>query len=131
MPLLLSSDLYRQIQHHAEKEYPKECCGLGFSSKESPDVVFEILECKNVQDDFHREDSLQYPRTSKNAYLIDPLQLLEAHHRIPLCDLEPGTKTKLSDLAMVCANCHRMLHRGNPWPTVDKLKLKIEAKKLK
>jgi predicted HNH restriction endonuclease len=56
---------------------------------------------------------------------------IEAHHRIPLCDLEPGTKTKLSDLAMVCANCHRMLHRGNPWPTVDGLKQKIEAAKMK
>ena len=56
---------------------------------------------------------------------------IEVHHRIPLCDLEPGTKTKLSDLAMVCANCHRMLHRGNPWPTVDELKKKIEAAKLK
>lgn len=56
---------------------------------------------------------------------------IEAHHRIPLCDLQPGMKTKLSDLAMVCANCHRMLHRGNPWPTVDGLKQKIEAAKMK
>jgi predicted HNH restriction endonuclease len=56
---------------------------------------------------------------------------IEAHHRIPLCELESGTKTKISDLAMVCANCHRMLHRGNPWPTIDALKLKIEAAKSK
>ena len=56
---------------------------------------------------------------------------IEVHHKIPLCDLDPGTKTKLSDLAMVCANCHRMLHRGNPWPTVDGLKQKIEAAKTK
>lgn len=56
---------------------------------------------------------------------------IEAHHWIPLCDLEPGTKTKVSDLAMVCANCHRMLHRGNPWPTVDGLKRKMEAAKIK
>ncbi len=47
---------------------------------------------------------------------------IEAHHRIPLRDCQPGHKTKTSDLAMVCANCHRMLHRGNPWPTVEELK---------
>lgn len=55
---------------------------------------------------------------------------IEVHHRIPLCNLEPGTKTKLSDLAMVCANCHRMLHQGNPWPTVDTLKQSFEAAKI-
>lgn len=54
---------------------------------------------------------------------------IEAHHRIPLRDLQPGTITKLSDLAMVCANCHRMLHRGNPWPTVEELKARFEVLK--
>lgn len=52
----------------------------------------------------------------------------EVHHKIPLCDLEPDTKTMLSDLVMVCANCHRMLHRGNPWPTVAELRKKIPQK---
>jgi predicted HNH restriction endonuclease len=56
---------------------------------------------------------------------------IEVHHRIPLRDLKPGAKTKLSDLAMVCANCHRMLHRGHPWPTVEGLKYKINAAKNK
>ena len=39
---------------------------------------------------------------------------LEAHHKIPLCKLDElqGTQTTVSDLAMVCANCHRMLHRS-------------------
>lgn len=36
---------------------------------------------------------------------------IEAHHRIPLADLEGETKTELKDLALVCSNCHRMLHR--------------------
>lgn len=39
---------------------------------------------------------------------------LEAHHKIPLSQLDEiqGTQTTVSDLAMVCANCHRMLHRS-------------------
>jgi predicted HNH restriction endonuclease len=54
---------------------------------------------------------------------------IEVHHRIPLRDLQPGMKTKLSDLAMVCANCHRMLHRGNPWPSIEELKEKLRSHK--
>jgi 5-methylcytosine-specific restriction protein A len=37
---------------------------------------------------------------------------IEAHHKRPVSTLKVGEKTKLSDLALVCANCHRMLHRG-------------------
>lgn len=44
----------------------------------------------------------------------------EVHHRTPLHD-SGQTKTKLEDLAVLCANCHRMIHRGNPWLTVDAL----------
>ena len=37
---------------------------------------------------------------------------MEVHHRTPVSELAAGAKTRLSDLALVCANCHRMLHRG-------------------
>jgi 5-methylcytosine-specific restriction protein A len=36
---------------------------------------------------------------------------IEAHHRRPVSTLIKGEKTRLADLALVCANCHRMLHR--------------------
>ena len=36
---------------------------------------------------------------------------IEAHHRVPLSDLDGESKTELKDLALVCSNCHRMLHR--------------------
>ncbi|MHA0318787.1 HNH endonuclease [Sphingomonas melonis] len=36
---------------------------------------------------------------------------IEVHHTKPVHMLEPGTKTKLADLALLCANCHRMAHR--------------------
>ncbi len=37
---------------------------------------------------------------------------IECHHSVPLSRLAPGQTTKVSDLALVCANCHRMLHKG-------------------
>jgi 5-methylcytosine-specific restriction protein A len=36
---------------------------------------------------------------------------IEVHHLRPVHRLVAGTKTKLSDLALLCANCHRMAHR--------------------
>lgn len=41
---------------------------------------------------------------------------VEAHHTKPLSSLEErGGITRVEDLALVCANCHRMLHRRRPW----------------
>jgi 5-methylcytosine-specific restriction endonuclease McrA len=35
----------------------------------------------------------------------------EAHHLVPLGKVKKCVMTKVEDLATVCANCHRMLHR--------------------
>ena len=36
----------------------------------------------------------------------------EAHHTMPVSQLDGTAKTKFADLMLVCSNCHRMLHRG-------------------
>ena len=45
---------------------------------------------------------------------------IEVHHVRPLHD-SGETQTRLSDLALLCANCHRMCHR-TPWVTPDELR---------
>ena len=45
----------------------------------------------------------------------------ECHHSKPVSELKPGEKTKLTDLRIVCANCHRMIHRVRPWKTVAQI----------
>lgn len=45
----------------------------------------------------------------------------ECHHRLPLSQMDGEVTTKLIDLAIVCANCHRMLHR-RPFYTVERLR---------
>ena len=48
---------------------------------------------------------------------------IEAHHSIPIAQIESGTKLRVTDLRMVCANCHRMLHRRRDhWITLRELK---------
>ncbi|PAJ85844.1 hypothetical protein DF011_05315 [Burkholderia ubonensis] len=50
---------------------------------------------------------------------------IEAHHRRPVHQLDGTKKTKASDLALVCSNCHRMLHRAAPQMSVEELRAKL------
>jgi 5-methylcytosine-specific restriction protein A len=47
---------------------------------------------------------------------------IEVHHTNPLALSQPDRKTKLSELAVVCSNCHRMLHRRG-LITLDQLRV--------
>ena len=43
------------------------------------------------------------------------------HHLKPLVDRESPSETSLDDLAVVCTNCHSMIHRGGKCRSLDKL----------
>jgi len=47
---------------------------------------------------------------------------IEAHHTVPISELKGEVKTKVEDIALVCSNCHRMLHRKRPWLKMPELK---------
>ena len=50
-------------------------------------------------------------------------KFMEAHHRKPLSSLKPeGEKVHAADYALICANCHRMIHRFSPWWTVEEFR---------
>jgi hypothetical protein len=47
---------------------------------------------------------------------------IECHHTKPVATLAEGHKTHIDDLALVCANCHRIIHRDRKWPSIAELK---------
>ncbi len=47
---------------------------------------------------------------------------IECHHRTPLPQLQRDQPTRLTDLALVCSNCHRMLHRGGGVRSIEELR---------
>ncbi|KAB0537054.1 5-methylcytosine-specific restriction protein A [Pseudochrobactrum saccharolyticum] len=51
---------------------------------------------------------------------------IEVHHLLPLHELTEARANRLEDLALVCANCHRMLHASRPWLTLEGLKYLIK-----
>jgi 5-methylcytosine-specific restriction protein A len=52
----------------------------------------------------------------------------ECHHLIPLSELDMEKTVRLSDLAIVCANCHRMLHRRDEVLSILELKKHLKRK---
>jgi 5-methylcytosine-specific restriction enzyme A len=46
---------------------------------------------------------------------------IECHHKTPLHVGGEAPRT-ISDLALLCSNCHRMIHTKPPWPTPDELR---------
>lgn len=74
------------------------------------------LECDVCQMDFHR------------VYGKLGLGFIEAHHTTPVSKLNGTVKTKVSDLALVCSNCHRMLHRGTNLLSIEQLKVLVNEK---
>jgi 5-methylcytosine-specific restriction protein A len=47
---------------------------------------------------------------------------IECHHLKPLADDDQERETKLEDVAVVCANCHRMIHRAGALRSIKEMK---------
>lgn len=43
---------------------------------------------------------------------------IEGHHTIAVSEMSTEHKTKVEDIAMLCSNCHKMIHKKRPWLTM-------------
>jgi len=50
----------------------------------------------------------------------------EVHHLTPLAQADGVVKTTLDDLAILCSNCHRIIHRTNPMINISALRKTVE-----
>ncbi len=81
---------------HKVRERDKKIVRL---KKEEAMDLYGRLYCEVCIFDFHRT----YGDIGKG--------FIECHHTTPLAAFKAETNTTLKDLALVCSNCHRMLHR--------------------
>ena len=54
---------------------------------------------------------------------------IEAHHLTPLSSLPEGKAQKFNpkdDFRVLCANCHKMVHRKNPPYTIEEIKAELK-----
>lgn len=54
---------------------------------------------------------------------------IEAHHIIPISKLKGERKTTIKEIALVCSNCHRMLHAGDKLLSVEDIQSIINDRK--
>ena len=54
----------------------------------------------------------------------------ECHHLFPVAQLQGQQSTKIQDLAIVCANCHRMIHRSRPMLSIEELRAIVHGKRV-
>ena len=95
----------RLLRHYAYERDPK-------LRKKKIDRVLAAsgcLECEVCGFDFERT----YGERGKH--------FAEVHHKVPL-HVSAETTNGLDDLAVLCANCHRMIHRGPEWLTPAELR---------
>lgn len=52
---------------------------------------------------------------------------IEAHHVVPVSELKGRRATRIDEIALVCSNCHRMLHRNRPWLSISELKRHLNS----
>ncbi|WP_299003804.1 EVE domain-containing protein [uncultured Shewanella sp.] len=96
---------YRIRAHKLKERDPK----LVRKAKESFVKEHNRLFCEACGYDFSKRYGFSYA---------------EAHHKKPLHLLKAGEKTKVSDLGILCANCHRAVHMidaEDPWLELLKL----------
>jgi putative restriction endonuclease len=53
---------------------------------------------------------------------------IEAHHVLPLSQIQNEVNTKIKDIVLLCSNCHRIIHRKRPWLNKNELKSLIKHK---
>lgn len=74
------------------------------------DEKYGRIYCENCEFDFYKK----FGERGRG--------FMEVHHKVPLAGLLPNTITYLDDLLLLCANCHRMVHRRQPDLTPDQLR---------
>lgn len=47
---------------------------------------------------------------------------IEAHHKVPIEELQPDSITRVDEMAMVCASCHRIIHSQKPCLTIEEVR---------
>lgn len=64
----------------------------------------------------------------EKTYGYDGRDFIEGHHTIAVSEMPPEYKTKPEEIALLCSNCHRMIHKKRPWLTMKDLKKLLNKK---
>ncbi|MBQ8879000.1 MAG: M67 family metallopeptidase [Lachnospiraceae bacterium] len=67
--LILQNDAMEKIRFYAQKEYPKECCGIMLGRRFGEQrIVYKVIPTRNMMDE----------RRITTCFLINPLEIVKA-----------------------------------------------------
>ena len=72
--LQISSYVLDMMIYHAERDYPRESCGMVIGPKGQSKAI-GVFPIKNLQDELHGKDPQRYPRNAQTAYHMDPREI--------------------------------------------------------
>jgi proteasome lid subunit RPN8/RPN11 len=72
----IPESLLSEIIAQAEREYPEECCGVILGDLADPKRWTRVRAFANQQRQRHETDPAAFPKTAREAYWMDPEELL-------------------------------------------------------
>ena len=66
-------------------------------------------------------------RFQKHTYGSLGESFIECHHTVPIATIDQDHETKLEELALLCSNCHRMIHAAPELLRLEQLAALVEA----
>jgi proteasome lid subunit RPN8/RPN11 len=63
------------MQDQAFASYPGECCGLLFARAGQDETATRAVPLDNLADRFHAMDPVEYPRTSRDAFMVNEAKM--------------------------------------------------------
>ncbi len=116
----LSVDEFNRINNLWESENDS----IKYEGKEGK-ILHRVHQIRERDQKLKEEFMLNFLKKHKKLFCelcgLDPKKiynelgetLLEVHHIVPLNKLSKEVLTKISDLLLVCPNCHRAIHKGD------------------
>lgn len=109
--VLQDEDITGNIQADEGREYPEGKIAFLLHKKRERNPKL-IKESKRL---FIRKHGRLFCEACKfdfqKAYGDRGIDFIEGHHKKLISEMDEGEKTKVEDIAMLCSNCHRMVHR--------------------
>ena len=137
-PTLASSTIIRQPQQTVFRLTADQSVAMahlwGTQDYATEQTDGDIEGHRRLRKHYVRERSHHLVKAKKRDYLASHAQLrcevcgfafsdrypkalaegfIEVHHIVPISEVDEVRRTKLSDLMLVCSNCHSMIHRTN------------------
>ncbi len=131
-PVVLPGDILHEIYAHAREAVPEECCGL--VTGDGVDRHRRVHRCRNRMTQLHSEDPLTHPRDGREAFWIDPAEVLrverEAETRgervTAVYHSHVGLPAYLSAMDLEFAD-----HALFPFPDADQIVVSVLGKRVK